>query len=723
MKSIKLSVVLLFCILSLQPLVAQKSISIIYPPSLNDTSITVLAINDAQQLLKQACGCEVSLNNTSADVLLKLPAIDKKKAAELNRFAKEATFPYSNYPEHGYTWQLKNENQKIVLELTATSWQGVSFGLYGLLQEKLGFKFYHPRRMKVPNWTNFPLQQAFTWQAKALFDKHGFHLHTQHPLELTEQLHDGTLPNALQDIKEYIDWLARNGQNYFEFCLLENIDRKEWPAHAKAITDYCHQRGILAAVDLSLHMIQQKTFQLYKGPVAKQKQVEKNLVWLMTSDWDFINMEFSTAEFISGNQKKKEELRLFILAWLKQNSHAKLMGRQHVVRHKSKPGKKHNTLEWDSATQALDKERGVLSHTVMFYDMTEPNAPVYENKNQRHMFDFLLQQMKVRETWYYPESAYWVTSDNAVPMFLMPYLNARLADIDTCVKYKVPGHLTFSSGWEWGYWLFDWSIARWSWQHTTDGVAQKRTATMYANELFTLAEEGELFERTLDLQQHYLKDRDLFRWMTAMSITDEISIKALNDAYHPRPQWSYKFLQNKADSTILKQVSDSVLHKLDDFSGHTAALVFLLKHEATELFEDAQGPVKPDLSVQNEFMDGLAITGLRAKHKSFIMQFIICKRTAAIEHRKCNCDSLLNYATETRKTALQIVKNREAKYRYPLASITTKRWNHTSYGFGYLYTVSNLHFWHREEEQARKNKYSPTFLNIYNMFRIAGIIN
>lgn len=713
---------LLICFITLQA-TAQKSISLLFPASLQDTSITRLAITDTKQLLAQACGCEVSLNNPSADVLIKLPAVDKTKAAALNRFAKDATFPYRNYPAHDYSWKLTNENAKVILELTATSWQGVSFGLYGLLQEKLGFKFYHPRRMKTPHWNTFPLKQEFTWQAKALFDKHGFHLHTQHPLELTEQLHDGNLPHALEDVKEYIDWLARNGQNYFEFCLLENIDRKEWPAHAKSIVDYCHQRGIMAAVDLSLHMIQQKTFQLYKGPVAKQKQVEKNLVWLMTSDWDFINMEFSTAEFISGNQKKKEELRLFILAWLKQNSKAKLMGRQHVVRHQSKSGQKPNGLEWDSATQALDKERGVLPHTVMFYDMTEPNAPVYKNKNQRHMFDFLLQQMKVRETWYYPESAYWVTFDNSIPMFLLPYLKARLTDIDTCVKYKVPGHITFSSGWEWGYWLFDWSIARWSWQYSTNGVDQKRTPTMYASELLNTEEEQETFEKSLDLQQELLKDKDLMRWMTAMTITDEISIKALNDEYEPRPTPSYKDLQRKADAATLKQVSDSVIPRLESLYSGTFTNVLFMKNEADELLEESTDSTKPDLAVVNEFVDGLTITGLRARHRAYILQYIICRRSAAIEHRKCDCDSLLNLATATREAAQKIVKLREQNYRYPVASITTKRWDHTSYHFGYLYPVSNLHFWHREEEEARRNKYSPTFMNIFNMFRIAGIIN
>ncbi len=661
-----------------------------------------------QQLLKQACNCEVSLNNTNADVLLKLPAIEKTEASKLNRFAAEAKFPYRNYPEHNYSWTLIKENSKIVLELKATSWQGISFGLYGLLQEKLGFKFYHPRRMIVPHWTEFPLKQNFNWEAKALFDKKGFHLHTQHPLELTEQLHDGNLPHALEDVKEYIDWLARNGQNYFEFCLLESIDRKEWPAHAKAIVDYCHQRGIIAAVDLSLHMVQQKTFQLYKGPVAKQRQVEKSLVWLMQADWDFINMEFSTAEFISGNKKKKEELRLFIIDWLKKNSNTKLMGRQHVVRHENEAGHKRKDFVWDSASLALDKERGVLSHTVMFYDMTEPNAPVYENKNQRHQFEFLLQQMKIRETWYYPESAYWVTFDNSVPMFLLPYLSARLSDIDTCVKYNVPGHITFSSGWEWGYWLFDWSIARWSWQHTTDGVVQKRFPEMYAHEMLKTQAEKDFFSQSLQLQQQYLKDSSLMQWMTAMTITDEIGIKALNDAYHPRPELSYKFLQRKADTVIIERVRREAVEPLKKFGWQSRSL---------------QMTVEKGDSIFAEIYNGVRITSLRALHRALMLQYILCIRQAKLRREKCDCDIFLAEATGTREVALLLVKEQERNYRYPLPSIAEKRWDHTSYHFGYLYPVSNLHFWKREEEQARRNKYSPLFMNIWNMWRIAGIID
>ena len=699
---------LLLLLLSVQQSYAE-TISIIASQALRDSSITGIALDDVQELLTEACGCKVTYNDATAPVVIILPAANKLKPKELNPWAGAATFPYKNYPLHNYSWKQYHQNNQTMLELQATSLQGISFGLYGLLQEKLGFKFYHPRNTVIPKWSSWPLSGDFTFTANPLFDKKGFHLHTQHHTELAEQLHDPAMPKALDDVKEYINWLARNGQTYFEFCLLESIDRKEWPAHAKAIVDYVHQRGMLAAVDLSLHMIQQKTFQLYKGPAAKKKQIEKNLKWLMTADWDFINMEFSTAEFIVGNYRKKEGLRQFIIKWLGENANTKLMGRQHVVKHENEQGAKRKGFEWDSASIALDRQRGVLSHTVMFYSMTEPHAPVYENENQRHQFEFLLREHKIRETWYYPESAYWVTFDNSVPMFLLPYLNARLSDIDTCVKYGIPGHITFSSGWEWGYWLFDWSIARWSWQYTTDGITQKRTPTMYANELLTEGEQ-QLFGNALNLQQEYLKDKDLMRWMTAMTITDEIGIKALNDEYHPRPKTPYKYLQRQATQTELDSIKNAVLPLLTAFANSS--------FNVCEALDTAKGN-----EVIKELKDGICITGIRAAHRSAVLEYIIGQRENKLKKEKIDYAGKLEAAEVYRMAAQKIVQQREQHYRYPLDLIAAKKWDHTSYHFGYLYPVHELHFWHREEEEARKNKYSPLFMNIWNMWRIAGIIN
>jgi len=691
------------------PVNAQTSVSIIAPQGLLDTSVTAITIADGLQLLGGACGCNISLNNNAANVVIKLPSIDKDSAARLNHFAQKATFPYRNFPEHDYSWTIKHINGQLIYELSASSWLGVSFGLYGLLQEHLGFRFYHPRQTIIPHWQGgWPSEDHdMTFSGDPLFDKKGFHLHTQHPLELTEQLLDPKAPNAIADVKQYIDWLVRNGQNYFEFCLLNDVDRTQWPAHAKVFVDYAHSRGILAGADISLHMIQQKTFQLYKGPINQKKQIEKNLQWLLQADWDYLSMEFSTAEFIAGKTGKKEELRQYIISWLLLHSHTTLTGRQHVVAHVNAKSEKHNNTIIDSAAVEMDKHRGVLVHTVMFYDMTEPNAPVYENKNQRHQFEFLLDQIKQRETWYYPESAYWITFDNSVPMFLLPYLSARLSDIDTCVKYGVPGHLTFSSGWEWGYWLFDWSVARWSWRYTHNGIADTRTPDMYAREVGGKDQAYQL-NKALTLQQQYLKDSSLMRWMTAMTITDEINIKGLNNTYEPRPQWSYKFLEGKANDSIITVVRHQVLPKLKAFADRSSAIAHDMKPNTD--------------SVSEEWADGIEITGLRALHRYYTLEYILDRREAAINKQKFNGDSLLTKATEVRAKAQEIVDRRQLHYRYPISSIATKRWDHTAYHYGYLYLASDLHFWQREEEQARRNNYNPFFMNVWNIWRIAGII-
>jgi hypothetical protein len=689
---------------------ASESISINFAVSLIDTSITKIAIEDVQQLLSKACQCEVNFNRPNAAIQINLPSIDQQTASAPTIFSTAATFPYRHYPNHDYTWKQEQTEGKYILHLTTTSWQGVSFGLYGLLQEKLGFKFYHPRETVIPNLTTWPLTGDFIWQAKPFFDKKGFHLHTQHPLELTEQLHDGTIPNALEDIKQYIDWLARNGQNYFEFCLLENMDRKVWINHARNITNYVHQRGLIAAVDLSLHMIQQKTFQLYVSPINKKKQIEKNLAWLNEANWDVINMEFSTAEFISGNVKKKEELRQFIIRWIRDNSKMKLMGRQHVVRHENESKKGKKVFEWDSAAIALDRERGVLSHTVMFYDMTEENAPVYENKNQRHTYDFLLREHAKRETWYYPESAYWITFDVSVPMLLLPYLSARLADIDTCAKHKIPGHITFSSGWEWGYWMIDWSIARWSWQHTNNEVAEKRRADRYVHELLP-DKQQELFTAQLNLQQQYLKDSSLMQWMTAMTITDEISIKAVANEFHPRPKTSYKYIRNKATLDQLNEISTTYLPRLDSFSIKSMRITYTMQ----SLHVDSANHVQ-------EIIDGCRVTALRAAHRAAILRYVIAYRKAKLGHKKNEELNHLVIAKNIREDAQKTVLYREQFYRYPAELIARKRWEHTAYHFGYLFPVSELHFWNREEQQAKRNQYRPLFMNIWNIGRIVGLI-
>lgn len=708
------------------------TISIIASAEVIDNSITNKTISDCQSLLQQAFGTEVTLNNDTANVLLILPIVTKEQEEQPTRFSVNKDYPYMHYPDHDHMWTSSQRNGHLILSLTARSHQGISFGLYGLLQEKLGILFVHPKQTIIPHYDTWPLPVDMRWGSKARFDKKGFHLHTMHPTELTEQLLDESRPNALYDIIEYLDWLVRNRQNYFEFNLLEGIDRKKWPAHAKAFVDYGHSRGLIMGVDVSLHMVQQKAFMLYQTFPAnwkkKEKQIEKNLAWLFQADWDLVNMEFSTTEFSEGNPTKKEQMRLFINDLITNKYGAKLMGREHVVqKQEMMTGKdKHNEYQMTEAEKELDSHRGILIHTVMFYTATEEKAPVYQNKNLKHMMGKLHHEMQTRETWYYPESAYWITFDISEPMLLLPYLSARLNDIDTMEAHGVPGHITFSSGWEWGYWSIDWSIARWSWSNydivNEETIRQEFKPTDAMSSIFKDDKIVSLFNEQLSIQQEYLKDKELMRYMAAAGPTDEIAGKVSLE-FQPRPQWRYRYIRKKADQTIVDQVRKEGVVLLNNYA---KASLSKLKMHRTDI-DNYLGSTNDTLkqALLGELHAGLKITAMRAQHRALTLDFLLNKREAKLNGTPKN-DSIykLTLATTLREEGLQLVaKVEQEHYRYPIELIARKRKGQTAYHFGYLYLASYLHFWEREEYQVKKDKYGPFYRLVWNIPRIIGIIN
>ncbi len=672
-----------------------------------------MAIDDFQKLLSQACYCDVKLNpevGVGLEFFLKLDSTLLGEGSSENTNSNIQSYPLTNY-----SWlESKTKDGRRLLMLKSPTVEGISCGLYGFLQEKIGFKFIHPRETVIPVFTQWIQDKKIDWTAEPRFNKRGFHLHTMHPLELTEQLLDETYPNALNDVKEYIDWLARNGQNYFEFNLQEDVNRKEWIPHAKAFVEYAHQRGIKVGVDLSLHMIQQKAFQLYKGAGNKKKQIDKNMAWLNQVDWDQWSMEFSKTEFNSGNVKKKMELQLHVTKQLTEKYGIKLMGRKHVVKPSEELGKakSHKVYEMTEEEKVLDASRGILMHTVMFYSSVEEKAPVYRNENLRHIYEGLVEEQKVRETWYYPESAYWITFDNSVPMTLLPYLNARLEDIKVMDSLNVEGHLTFSSGWEWGYWLFDWSIARWSWSHTNNGVEQENFPTQYLHDLFPDKEVQQFFDDVTNLQQSFIKDQELIRYLCPSSVTDEFPAP-YNLEFQPRPSMSYKYISKKAPIDFLYYVRDSGIRLGDKF--------YFANKSQVDKMRALDFSVVSHKNLLEELLDGIEITGLRAMHRASTLEYLCSRNGKNVEFGRP--DFSMAQAGYIRQNAQKIVDRREQNYRYPVESLARKHKSHTAYEFGYLYPVSNLHFWKREEMQALKSKWSPFYMNIFDLRKIIGIKN
>lgn len=679
---------------------------------------------DFKALLDSACHC-LDLQAVIPKVIIKIQAPPLGADKQPTTFSQGRNYPYFHYPEHGFTWKSNLELGSRIQTLSAASAAGIAYGLYALLQEKLGFKFVHPRQTIIPNLEEWPRTEGLysNWKGRPRFDKKGFHLHTMHPLELTQPLHDPHFPGGLAMIEEYILWLARNGQNYFEFSLMEGVDHDldAWVAHAAQFTQYAHDRGILCGLDLSIHMIQQKSYQLAKFPPSDfrpyETQIRSRIRRLMHANWDFINLEFALAEFVGGLENLRNRLRDAVIVEMAHYPQTKLIGRQHVVKPEDEVGGSHGE---QSLNVPRDPRMGILVHTVMCYALTDSHAPVYELENFSHLHQMLIEQNELRETWFYPESAYWVTFDNSIPLLLLPYLNARWKDIQTCEALGIPGHVTFSSGWEWGYWLVDWSIARWSWDYemeAEDGKARVGPIEgpyQYLREIFPDPDAADKVVEIADLQQKWLIEGNLLRWLCPSNPTDELPMP-MNKQFQPRGFVNLGDLRKMAKKTPerLNELS------IDSLEGY-ATKAYYMGHSIDHILGREESPLI------SELLDALEMTTLRARHSAMMMQAVVLEQFFADEKGKKAKESfqfMMKEAARIRRSGLEIVKRQEARYRYPVQLLASRYKSFTAYDFGYLYTVHNLHFWEREEQQILKGRHGPFFWNIYELGKIAGVRN
>ena len=184
-----------------------------------------MAVDDTVVLLRRAFpSARIGIGQGCADVVINLPELPAATAS-----ARPATPPDSSY-----CWRSTRRGGVTTLGLSASTPEGVACGLYALLQERLAIRFIHPRETLFPAYRSWPLNPSFTFAGAPRFPARGFHLHTLHPIELTEPLDEPGAGRGLDEVKEYIDWLARNGQNTMQFFLLRGIGRTTWIRHAPA---------------------------------------------------------------------------------------------------------------------------------------------------------------------------------------------------------------------------------------------------------------------------------------------------------------------------------------------------------------------------------------------------------------------------------------------------------------------------------------------------------
>ncbi len=697
-----------------------RSISIDAAQVFLNNSITGITIKDVLGLLKKGFpNASVSLNNPHALVHITVSQSSGENKTLTAPSSEKGDYPFRRYSQ-GYEWASSDRKGRVVLSLKAHSFQGVSFGLYGLLQEKLGFKFYHPKGTIIPFHKRWPLPVNFQWEAFPRFARKGFHIHTLHPVELTEQFHNPDYPHSAEDLREYIDWLARNQQDTVQFYLLRDIDLARWTRHACGLVAYAHKRGIEAGVEFSLFMIQQHAFQaieLLRVFPSYKHQIDNTLSWIFRVNWDFVTVDFSMGEYLPDIGELMPGLKRYLITQITEKYKTKVMVPTHVI------GSQHGCQSGPGGNAPDDghPQTGILIHTVMFYAIDEPSAPAYGNINFQGMLCRAIQEDRRRETWYWPESAYWVSFDNSVPLLLLPYLDARWSDMKTMKKIGVENHLTFSSGWEWGYWLVDWSIARWSWTHIENGSVQKSSSLSVLDDIFPDTRMRLLFQRALALQNYYLKDRELIGFMSALDPSAELPWP-FNSPFQPRPSFSSSWLLYKASDSEAENSAAITVSELEMYAREMNAAVEDIELE-TERIQAGQKRVSPDVPlIAHELTRALEVTALRAQHRSLTIRALLAQRKGHWWLPATNeAEGLLRQAAGVRLKALELVRMQEKIYRYPVSLIARQRKNFTAYHFGYLYPASDLFFWRREEEQVRHRRFDAFYMNIWDFPRICGV--
>ena len=74
--------------------------------------------------------------------------------------------------------------------------------------------------------------------------------------------------------------------------------------------------------------------------------------------------------------------------------------------------------------QYADLRLGQTVHTLFFFDLYRDWA-TYAHPNFLLQHDYILEELPTRRVKYFPESAYWISADIDVPLFLPEYLYAR----------------------------------------------------------------------------------------------------------------------------------------------------------------------------------------------------------------------------------------------------------------------------------------------------------
>ena len=557
---------------------------------------------------------------------------------------------------------------------------GAQYGVAAALED-LGFRFRHPFDTARP-WV--PTDRGGDGAVHApQIRVRGMQLHTLHPIEGYFAFWEPS-PENTQDAHRIIDWLIKNRGNFLQWVALDDImdpaRHAAWQPFTREIIDYAHMRGVRVGINIQLFGKSnlQLAFDLSDSETIPLETSIAQRLPLITNELPFDVYELSFGEFFNAEPQKFIDSTNEVASQLRTFAPQAEMHAAVHVGATQRVTYRGQELLYYFLVQYADPSIIPDIHTTMYYNLYDDSGGAYQHDDFSEHRQYLLDRICANErAAYFPETAYWVAFDNSVPMYLPLYVYSRQRDLaglaaDGCGN-PLDNHLLFSTGWEWGYWLNDYTALRASYELATP---QALVDHAFGDDLAPAAPiVGELIA---EQKRAYIDQR-----LTGYLVGRDIAIDA----------------GDKLDPPIISQPDRVTFEDLELNPAIDLEPVLALLRAHEQVLADLNTRLEDlDLPVSNwsrELRDGFAVNRLRVR-------FVLATYSAVLAHlRGESGDAHYTSAQEILETAREIIEARHAELHDPHdRRLVDKTTNYTFYQFGYLYMADILCYWQRELDQV-----------------------
>lgn len=565
-----------------------------------------------------------------------------------------------------------------------------SYAAYAMLEE-LGARFFHPMQDHVPRLGAARLPPALDVHRATTFTRRGIQVHSLHPIEYTATFFEPSAAHA-DEARRLVDWLVKTGQNHLQLFLLQSVDWPAFVAHMRPLVDYAHARHVTvgAVVQLWGGASLQNATVLTRDEASAPTEIPAQLEKVFEVPWDGVDL--ALGEFLSAGP----EVMLSMLDLATQTMKSRWPAAQvHVHNHVGNYPElwvdyKGERSFYYHLPRHLDAHLGAMVHTLAYYDVYRPWA-MYGHPDFSLQREYMLSQLGKRKVSYFPESAYWIGTDVDVPLFLAPeYLRARWLDVSGLTRDArerglppLDGHVMFSSGHEWGYWMIDYLTARMLWQ--PDAPFEAITAHVTDAWGSCGPDAARAFAEVERAESELLFDKRLMPYMQGEDGQVDFGARIGIEIRPRRVPYEAMLTMSDADRAGFER---DVVEGLESFAARLSPV-------ADDLAARCRGSDEPLRAHCEETASGVVVLVHRARHAASLY------RAALARARGQDGRPLLSRAAELRVAAEKVITDQAKRYRFDVERLTGAYKNPTRYPFGYLRQAHTVCFWHRQEAQAK----------------------